>query len=67
MQVEDERSRIFRSNNWTRRNKNRKRKSEECIGLTDTKVCQGHLEVFGISELLSPIHSGLCNYSQTII
>ena len=30
-------------------------------------MCQGHLEVFGISELLSPIHLGLCNYSQTII
>ena len=34
--------------------------------MTNTEVYQGCSEVLGTSELLSLIHLGLCNYSQTI-
>ena len=56
MQVEGEGSRILRSNNWGRRNKDGRRESEGYIGLADTKVCQGRTKVFRIGELLSLIH-----------
>jgi len=66
VQVEGERSRIFGSGNWAREYKDRRREGERCFGLADTKVCQGHSEVLGISELLLLIYSGLCIYSKTI-
>ena len=66
MQVEGERSRILRSGDWTGRNKDREVKGKRSIGLANTEVYQGCLEVLGIGESLSLIHSGLCNHSQTI-
>ena len=66
MQVEGERSGIFRSGYWTRGNKDGGREGERCIGLADTKVCQRHTKVLRIGELLLSIHSGLYNYSKTI-
>ena len=64
--MEGERSRILRSGNWTRRNKDGGGKDKRSIGLADTEVYQEHSEVLRIGKLLSLIHSGLYNYSQTI-
>jgi len=64
--VKGERSGIFRSGNWTGGNKDRGRESERCIGLADTKVCQGYTKVLRIGKLLLLIHSELCIYSKTI-
>ena len=66
MQVEGERSRVLGSGDGTGRKKNGRGTSKRTIGLANTEVCQGCSEVLGIGKLLSPIHSGLCNYSQTI-
>jgi len=38
VQVEGERSRVFRSGNWTRGDKDGRGKDERCIRLADTKV-----------------------------
>ena len=64
--MEGERSRIFRSSDWTGRNKDGGGKGERSIGLANTKVCQECSEVLGIGKLLLLIHLGLYNYSQTI-
>jgi len=56
MQVESERSGIFRSGNQSRWDKDGKGEDERCFGLADTKVCQGCAEVLGIGKLLSSIH-----------
>ena len=64
--MKDERSKIFRSGNWTRRNKDRERKGERYIGLANTKVYQGYTKVLRIGELLLLIHSRLCIHSKTI-
>ena len=66
MQVEGEKSGIFRSGNWPGGNKHRGREGEWYIGLADTKVCQGHTKVLRIGKLLSLIHSGLHIHSKTI-
>ena len=65
--MKGERSRVLRSDDWTRRNKDGGGKGKRSNGLANIKVCQGCSEVLGIGELLSLIHSGLCNHSQTII
>jgi len=64
VQIENKRDRIFRSDNWTKRDKNRERESEECVELADAKVCQGYTKILGVGELLSLIHQRLCIYSQ---
>ncbi len=54
--MEGERSRVFRSSNRTRGDKNERREGERCFGLANTKVCQGCTEVLRIGELLLLIH-----------
>ena len=49
-------SRIFRSSNWGRRNKDGRREGEEYIGLANIKVCQGCTKVLRIGKLLSLIY-----------
>ena len=49
--MKGERSWVFGSSNRTRRNKDGRREGEECIGLANTKVCQGRTKVLRISEL----------------
>ena len=56
MQVESERSGVFRSGNWSRWDKDGRREGERCFGLASTEVCQGHTEVLRIGKLLPPIH-----------
>jgi len=65
MQVESERSRILRGGNQGKRDKDGRREGEGCVGLADTKVCQGCTEVLRIGKLLLPIHQGLCIHSKT--
>ena len=64
--MKGERSRVSKSNNWTRRNKDGEGEGKRYIGVADIKVCQGCSKVLGIGKLLLLIHSGLCSYSQTI-
>ena len=64
--MKGERSGIFKSGNWTRENKDEGREIERCIGLAETRVCQGHTKVLRIGKLLLLIHSELCIYSKTI-
>jgi len=54
--VEGERSRVFGSGDWIRRNKDGGRESEGYIGLAMTKVYQEYTEVLGIGELLLSIY-----------
>ena len=56
MQVESEGSRIFRGGYQGGWNKDGRREGEGCIGLADTKVCQGHTKVLRIGKLLSLIY-----------
>jgi len=56
MQVESERSGVFRDGNQSRWDKDRRGESERCFGLAGTKVCQGRVEVLRIGKLLLPIH-----------
>ena len=56
MQIESQRSRIFGSSNWTRRDKNGRSESERNVRIADTEVCQGHAKVLGIGELLLSIY-----------
>ena len=56
MQVESERSGIFRSGNQSRWDKDGKGEDERCFGLADTKVCQGCAEFLKIGELLLLIY-----------
>jgi len=63
--VKSRRGRIFRSCDRTRQNKDRRREGEMGIGLADTKMYQGHSEVFRVGELLSSIYRRFCIYSQT--
>ena len=65
--MKGKRSGIFRSGNWTGENKDGGREDKRCIGLADTKVCQGHTKVLRIGELLLLIHSGLYIHSKTIV
>ena len=55
-QMEDEGGRIFRSDNRTRRDKDREREGERSIGVADTEVCQRCTKVLGVGKLLSPIY-----------
>ena len=64
--MKGKRSRIFRSGNWTRRDKDGRGKGERCIRLANTKVCQGHTKVLRVGELLPLIHLGVCSHSKTI-
>ena len=48
--------RIFESGNWGRRDKDGRREDEGSIGLADTKMCQGHVKVLRIGELLPLIY-----------
>ena len=61
--MEGEGSRILRSSNWARGDKNGRREGERCIGLANTKVCQRCTKVPRIGELLLLIHRGLYIYS----
>ena len=65
--MKGERSRIFRSGNWTRGDKDGERKDEGYIRLANTKVRQGHIKVLRVGKLLLSIHSELCIYSKTIV
>ena len=65
--MKDKRSRIFRSGNWTRGNKDGRGKDERCIRLADTKVYQGCTKVLRVGELLPSIYSGVCIHSKTIV
>ena len=56
MQVEDEESRVFRSSDRAREHKGEGREDERCIGLADTKVCQGYIEVLRVGKLLLVIY-----------
>ena len=60
------RSRVFRSGNRTRGNKDGKGKDEGGIRIANTKICQRCPKVLRISKLLSLIHTGLCIYNKTI-
>jgi len=59
MQIESKRGRVPRSSHWIGENKDGKKEGERYIGLATTKVCQGCLEVFRVSELLSSIYQRL--------
>jgi len=67
MQVEGLRSGISKSSNKARWNKDGRGKGEGSVRMPDTKVYQGYLKVPGIGKLLSPIHTGLCIHSKTVI
>ena len=54
--MEGERSGIPRSSDRTRRDEDGGEEDERCIGVADTKVCQGCVEILRIGELLSSIH-----------
>ena len=54
--MKSQRSRIFGSSDWTRRDKDRRRKDERSIRIADTEVCQRHAKVLEIGKLLSLIH-----------
>ena len=56
MQVEDRRSQILRSSNWTRENQDRRDKDKRSIGLASPKRSQGYTEVFRTSELLLVVY-----------
>ena len=62
----NEGSRVSRSGDWTRRNKDRERKGEKCTRLADTKMCQRCTKILRIGELLLLIYPGLCINSYTI-
>jgi len=55
-----ERSRVSRSGDWTRWNKDGRREGERCTGLADTEVCQRCTKILRIGKLLSLIHPRLC-------
>ena len=63
--MEGEGSRVFRSSDGARENKDRGREGERYIGLANVKVHQGYTEVLGIGKLLSLIYQRLCIHSQT--
>ena len=63
VQVKSERSRILRSSNWSRRDKDGRGEDKGCIRLADTKVHQGYTEVFGVTKLLLLIYWRLHIYS----
>jgi len=63
--VEDERSRVLGSSNWTGRNKDGEREGEGYIRLANTQVCQECAEIPKIDKLLLLIHRGVHIYSQT--
>ena len=58
--MKGERSRVSRSGDWTRRDKDRRREGERCTGLADTEVCQRCTKILRIGKSLSSIHLGLC-------
>ena len=64
--MKGERSRVFRSGNWTRGDKDGRGKGERCIRLADTKVCQGCTKVLRVGKLLSLIHSEVCIHSKIV-
>ena len=61
--MKGKRSRVLGSCNWTRRDKDGGRKGEECVGLVNTKVCQGYVEIPRIGKLLLLIYRRLCIHS----
>jgi len=67
MQVEGLRSRVSRSSNRSRGDKDRRGKDKRSFGLANTEVCQGYSKVSWIGKLLSLIHTRLCVHSKTII
>ena len=64
--MKDEGSRISRSSDRTRGDKDEGREGERSVGLADTKECQRCSEVFRIGKLLLLIYLRLHIYSQTI-
>ena len=49
-------SRIFRSGNRTRGNKDGERESKRSLGVADTEVYQGHTEILRTGELLPSVY-----------
>ena len=54
--MKGEKSRVFRSGNRTREDKDGGGEGEGCFGLDNSKRSQEHTKVFGIGKLLSLIY-----------
>ena len=61
--MKGEGSKVSKSSNGTRRDKNGGREGEGCFRLANTTVCQGCAEVLRIGKLLLSIHQRLCIYN----
>jgi len=66
MQVKGSKSRVSRSSNKSRENKDGRGEGERSFGLANTKVCQGCSKASWIGKLLLLIHTELCAHSKTI-